>query len=76
LPHIIYIRTVSSLRLLPTILLHFKLAHVFFDQNNKNNTFDFYPRLARKERNVPLHKKKVRAYCSNIYNIMCTKLKY
>ena len=57
LPHSIYVRTVSSLPLLSTLLIHFKLVHVLFDQNNKNNTFDFYPRLARKETNVPLHKK-------------------
>ena len=53
----IYIRTVSSLRLLSNFLIQFKLVYGPVGQSNMHNTLDFCPGPARKEMNVPLHKK-------------------
>ena len=54
--HSIYIRTVSSQRLLSTFLIQLKLVYGPFRQSNMHSTLDFCPRPARKERNVPLHR--------------------
>ena len=53
----IYIRTVSSSRLLSTLLIQYKLVYGLFGQSNMNSTLDYCPRPARKETNVPLNKR-------------------
>ena len=41
--HSIYIRTVSSYRLLSNLLNWFKLVHGLFGQSNMHRTLDYYP---------------------------------
>ena len=53
----IYIRTVSFYLLFSTLLIQFKLVYGPFGQSNMHITLDFYPRSARKDTNVPLHKR-------------------
>ena len=53
----IYFRTVSSYRLLSTMLIQFKLVYGLFGQSNMHSTINFCPRPARKENNVLLHKR-------------------
>ena len=55
--HSIYIRIVSSWCLLSTLFSQLKLFYGLFGQSNMHSAFDFWPRLARKEMNVPLHKR-------------------
>ena len=45
----IYIRTVRSKLLFPTLLNQFKLVYGPFWQSNMHRTFDFCPRPAKKE---------------------------
>ena len=50
----IYIFTVSFQCLFSTLLIQFKLVYECLVKSNMHNTFDFCPRPARKEPNVPL----------------------
>ena len=52
-----YIRTVSSWRLLSTLLIKFTLVYGPLGQSKMHSILDFCPRPARKEINVPLHKR-------------------
>ena len=51
------IRIVSSKRLLSILLIQFKLVYGPFVQSNMHSALDFFPRQARKETNVPLHRR-------------------
>ena len=61
---IIYIRTVSSHRLLSTLLIQLKLVYWPLEQRNMHSSLDFCPRLARKETNVPLPKREAKSLLS------------
>ena len=52
-----YIRTVSSQRLLSTLLIQIKLVYGLFGQSNMHSTLDSWPRPDRRDTNVPLDKR-------------------
>ena len=54
--------------MLSFLLIQFNLVYGLFGQSNMHSTFDFCPRPAKKEANVPLHK--LIAYCPNIYTVL------
>ena len=65
LGHSTYIRTVSSQRLLSSLLIQLKLIYGPFGQGNMHSTIDFCPRPAKMEINVHLH-----PHLHTLYNII------
>ena len=68
----IYIRTVSSWHLLSSLPNKLKQVDGPFGKSNMHSTHDFCPIPPRNEMNVPLHKRKLRAYCPDIYTVPVT----
>ena len=55
------------------MLIQFKLVYGAFGQRNMHSTLDFCLRPARKETNVPIHKRSKEQYCPNIYTVSHSK---